>query len=345
MSSNHRRFLMILGLALGLAACSSGRRDELRFSHAFHKQNEAACADCHGDLGAASDLKADHFPGHDQCSQCHDQVADREQCKYCHSDADHAVKLPRHWTPPGLQFSHALHVAKVEAGCEACHQDVIASESSRAPEARRTHQLCMKCHRQDYRAVKCEQCHAEMQQWKDRPFQVFDHDADFLSRHGVMAQSDAQVCQHCHTDDQCAQCHSTLQTLKPDRRFRMDVKRELVHRGDYLTRHRLDANLDRMRCYKCHDNQECSSCHEKRGVSLAGGAHRHPSGWMQVGSSSFHGQEARHKIALCATCHDRGEKSSCLACHRPGGVGGSPHPGGEGEGDRSSKPCSTCHSH
>ena len=56
----------------------------------------------------------------------------------------------------------------------------------------------------------------------------------------------------------------------------------------------------------------------------------HPPGWVLPGSGAggFHGDEARRNITSCAACHDQGAQSNCISCHKVGGVGGDPHPGG-----------------
>jgi hypothetical protein len=85
-----------------------------------------------------------------------------------------------------------------------------------------------------------------------------------------------------------------------------------------------------------------------RGVSAnrVGARNPHPPGW--VGSNpnarSFHGREARRDILLCASCHDQGPATNCIRCHKVGGFGGNPHPGGwRSTQSESSTMCRYCH--
>ena len=140
-------------------------------------------------------------------------------------------------------------------------------------------------------------------------------------------------------------------------RFPEKVSARFIHRGDYLTRHAVEARSDPASCRKCHGQRTCRSCHALNGLSappdkaLAGGATRnpHPAGWMVPGGDDFHGHKARRDINSCASCHDRGSASNCVSCHKVGGMGGSPHPTGWSWQDKSgqcaSNPmCATCHS-
>lgn len=340
------RFDLALVLAfLALVGCARpSEGDRLKFSHKLHLDNGIGCTDCHADLAKAAEVGSGKRPDHETCVGCHDKL--EEDCALCHTNPDLARQLPRHATRD-LAFSHELHVEAVEGDCRKCHAQVADSTVSGGDRRAWTHTTCMECHREQYRDVKCDQCHRRMTEWKDKPFAVFNHDGDFLGRHGRLARGEKMVCQHCHDDDTCAECHSTLQATTPAQRFAWDVSKPHVHRGDFVTRHAIEARLDRMACYSCHQSRECSECHQARGVTLAGASFKHPDGWMQAGSATHHGRDARKKIGLCAGCHDRGEKSNCIACHRPGGPGGNPHPGkefGDTGLDRDrDMPCKLCH--
>jgi len=78
------------------------------------------------------------------------------------------------------------------------------------------------------------------------------------------------------------------------------------------------------------------------------GARPHPADWMNPVSPNNHGLAARRNIVSCAGCHDRGVSSNCVLCHRVGGAGGNPHPGGRPRGreseKNSNKMCRICHS-
>jgi hypothetical protein len=335
-------FLLVsLAALVGCAKPSDG--DQLRFSHKLHVDNDVGCIECHTDIVPSSQVGTGKRPGHDQCVGCHDNLKDN--CALCHTKPDQVRALPRHATRD-LNFSHELHVEAVEGDCKKCHATMVSSREPGADRRNWTHTACMECHRDQYRAMKCEQCHQRMTEWKDKPFAVFNHDGDFMGRHGQLARGEKVVCSHCHTDDKCAECHSTLQPTVPAERFAWDVSKPHVHRGDFKTRHAMEAGLDRMRCFSCHESRQCAECHQESGVARAGAAFKHPDGWMKAGSPNHHGRDARSKIGLCAGCHDRGEKTSCIVCHRPGGTGGNPHPGREMDSSLNRErdmPCRLCH--
>ena len=152
------------------------------------------------------------------------------------------------------------------------------------------------------------------------------------------------VCDHCHRESDCATCHSRHIELVPSERESDKVEMRFVHRAGFEVRHALEARQDQARCLKCHRTEHCSGCHESRHVAGAGAESRHPVGWMTPGDRNFHGRKARREITMCAACHDQGASSNCVACHKVGGPGGSPHPPGwDSRLEKSSESCSPCH--
>ena len=52
--------------------------------------------------------------------------------------------------------------------------------------------------------------------------------------------------------------------LKPSILRQTDTYRTLPHRGDYLTRHKIDGKINPALCYKCHgrrNDRRCQQCH------------------------------------------------------------------------------------
>jgi hypothetical protein len=204
----------------------------------------------------------------------------------------------------------------------------------------------MSCHRKDFRAIGCRRCHDDLVENPSRPASLFDHDAAFRKRHGSLAKGDEKVCAHCHRPSECAECHSRLRPIGPEKLHSERVDRDLVHRGDYLTRHPIEARLEPDRCLKCHSMSQCQACHDQRRISARNpkAGTPHPAGWMSPASSGFHGDKARRDIVSCATCHDQGAASNCIPCHKVGGAGGSPHAGGwRPKGGKGDVPCRYCH--
>ncbi|NOZ02384.1 MAG: hypothetical protein GXP54_10910 [Deltaproteobacteria bacterium] len=351
--SSVRRFLPIaagVGLVLGIACAGFiHKRDQIHFSHKKHVvEEELECEECHSAIVDSNKVTESVFPSEKKCMECHDK--EEGGCGQCHADP----KRPTTWQTHRVQsvvFSHATHLgAKGKDGkkieCTDCHGDVRDAESPRMTGTPRMYDTCMNCHRNDFREIKCKKCHEDLIENPARPVRLFSHDADFMQRHGTLARGDEKVCEHCHRQDYCADCHSRLDVLSPALRHTERVDRDLVHRGDFLTRHFIDARADPARCRKCHAENQCASCHERRGVSAKskGASARHPEGWMNPASPNFHGPKARRDIASCATCHDQGAASNCVRCHRVGGAGGNPHPPGwNPRGDRDRTMCRSCH--
>jgi hypothetical protein len=122
----------------------------------------------------------------------------------------------------------------------------------------------------------------------------------------------------------------------------------MVHRGDFLTRHAIDALAEPARCLSCHTERDCDSCHVERGVSgnAVGANNPHPPGWVgaDTRSSDFHGSHARRDILSCAGCHEQGPATNCIRCHTVGAYGGNPHPSGwQSARGRQSSMCRYCH--
>lgn len=103
----------------------------------------------------------------------------------------------------------------------------------------------------------CRECHTDS--WG-----AFNHRApDFLQKHKVFAASRA-ACASCHTESFCADCHAHKEELKPSDKYFDAPQRSLPHRGDYLSRHRIDGKLNPASCFKCHgrqNNERCLTCH------------------------------------------------------------------------------------
>ena len=97
-----------------------------------------------------------------------------------------------------------------------------------------------------------------------KPTTFFRHDTNWIRRHGMAANSGSKICNQCHAETFCADCHDQKQTFRVDLRNPEKIDREFVHRGDYLTRHMIDGKTDPASCYRCHgrsNNEQCVTCH------------------------------------------------------------------------------------
>jgi hypothetical protein len=103
----------------------------------------------------------------------------------------------------------------------------------------------------------CSECHTEWQK-------AYDHSNRFASSHRFYASRDQAVCQTCHLPSFCADCHADRDEIKPSDKFKDQPERTLPHRGDYLTRHKIDGKINPALCYKCHgrkNDRRCQECH------------------------------------------------------------------------------------
>ena len=93
----------------------------------------------------------------------------------------------------------------------------------------------------------------------------FVHTADFGMNHRAQAYQGEAVCAMCHQTSFCNDCHATRIELKPSLKNQSETYRTMPHRGDYLSRHRIDGRLDPTSCFRCHGNPKsaktCVSCH------------------------------------------------------------------------------------
>lgn len=109
----------------------------------------------------------------------------------------------------------------------------------------------------------CIDCHEARNE--DFNFEQFNHGIFFGQEHRQQAYRQNRVCSMCHTRSYCNDCHATRTELKPSDKNPTETYRRMQHRGDYLTRHRIDGRVDPSSCFRCHGNpksaQNCARCH------------------------------------------------------------------------------------
>ncbi len=109
----------------------------------------------------------------------------------------------------------------------------------------------------------CIDCHEA----RDENFNwgLYDHTIEFGQNHRQQAYRQNQVCSMCHTRSFCTDCHATRVELKPSDKNPTETFRRAPHRGDYLSRHRIDGRVDPSSCFRCHGNPKtasnCARCH------------------------------------------------------------------------------------
>jgi hypothetical protein len=112
--------------------------------------------------------------------------------------------------------------------------------------------------------VLCSECHEEQAKGTLLPLTTFNHTPTFINEHRLYAVNSDKLCTTCHAVSFCNDCHATKNEVKPSTKLGNRPDRELMHRGDYLTRHRIDGKVDPAGCYRCHgrfNNEQCHTCH------------------------------------------------------------------------------------
>ncbi len=324
--------LWVLALALALVAACEASRLRPEFPHIQHLVNDACggpgqkpclnCASCHAGVRDETKSKS---PGVGQCSACHDDAA--KQLERFTKDAPAEPLLGK-----AIVFSHSQHLdlPKIGGQCVKCHSGVVSDESgaTRFPPM----SSCLNCHQDEFDRGRCTPCHAQRDLVQLLPQSFMRHDAGWMRGHGPAASRQQVVCNQCHTESTCNDCHDLKQTLTLEKRLPERIDKELVHRGDFLSRHSIEAASQPAKCLSCHTTSTCDGCHVERGVSAnrVGSVNPHPLGWVgpDTDSANFHGRAARRDILSCASCHDRGPATNCIRCHKVGGGAGNPHPAG-----------------
>ena len=108
----------------------------------------------------------------------------------------------------------------------------------------------------------CVDCHERGEELR---FERYVHTTDFGKNHRPEATQGDAVCAMCHQTSFCNDCHATRVELKPSLKNQTETYRSAPHRGDYLSRHRIDGRVDPTSCFRCHGNPKsartCANCH------------------------------------------------------------------------------------
>lgn len=356
------RLAVRVGLGVAVSAFAfavgCGGTTTPRFMHAPHLTGKncggpgqlvcATCMSCHAGVKEPV-MKA--FPAPERCASCHKSGASIDGAAVTIKGVRYAG--PRAAAPDvaasrAIVFSHKSHMPRpgIREQCMKCHTGAPndrASGSMYPPMAQ-----CLTCHDQQFTQGDCRQCHQAGDLTRLRPQSLLRHDVAFFRDHGTKATQNQQVCRQCHAQTWCNDCHDPSQTITLEARNPDAIQRELVHRGDFVTRHSIEARSAVATCQRCHQPSFCDACHVRRGVAgnAVGSRNPHPAGWVgrDVSSPAFHGRAAKRDIVTCAACHDQGPATNCILCHRVGAGGGNPHPSGwSSSRSPQSAMCRYCH--
>ncbi len=347
--------LLVLGSAGLLAACaallSRAREppsDQIRFSHARHAQAKVDCATCHDDVFDAKTLAEVKLPAEKKCLQCHADQKAKGNCAMCHSDVRFAGPFPK--PEVGMKVSHAFHLEKFGEDCARCHKQLSEPVQTERPAPPMG--ACLDCHehRREYDDARCAACHVDLTRYSLRPISSYTHQGNFVRTHGLAAHASAEACAQCHDQVFCQDCHASTVATRVELKFAERVDRQFIHRGDYVSRHSIEASAQSPVCERCHATRFCQDCHAVQNLTsnALNPRNPHPFGWNLPGSANFHGPAARRDITSCAVCHDQGPRSNCVECHKSGGIGGNPHPAGwnahhDRQEIKSNGMCLACH--
>lgn len=329
--------LMFGFIALSCVAVWAAGR--LAFHHGHHISQDIKCVDCHVGISEDKGIKR-VLPKKESCNECHDK-SDQYDCKTCESNPWR--KKDRREEHRDSNFLHSMHKETL-GKCVDCH-----TELDKRPQKPGNHKTCGKCHEQDIKNLLCAKCHRQMAKAGLNEMSRFKHENDFLKEHAAYANRSMRTCTQCHTEMFCTDCHSKKWTgQKMSIRYPESVKRNFIHRGDWITFHRAEAKTGDLTCLKCHARKDCSSCHERSNISGSSGKnfYKHPAGWLSKSNSNFHGDEARRNIISCASCHQKKGPGYCVDCHKAS-LGLNPHPKGFGKTKvmrKSNRMCASCHS-
>lgn len=353
------RLPVLLALALGLAACGQKLTKEkppaqdpaFTFPHSTHVDADVACTACHPMQKAT---KLEQGVRHVQLPA---NPSKDKACQDCH-DTNPEAKPPARARPFRLSFSHADHLPRVEGDCKRCHAapPEAGDKVVKVPPM----ESCTSCHnhQQDFVQARCTPCHTDLKGY--RPETAFKHEGDWLRAHGALARPSAASCAACHDQTYCAECHSPSTTAaRPSILFPERVERSYIHRGDYVSRHMIEAGANPASCRRCHGSAFCEACHAQQGLSKFAPSVRdpHPAGWAippAPGQPPPHANAGKRDIARCAGCHDQGAAATCVGCHRVGGIADrpglddGPHPPSfisrhRGESKTENSVCAACH--
>lgn len=346
MSARGLFLALCLFAVAGVAACDTVQ--PARFPHVPHVTGacggpgQRACLTCVTCHGAIRNVDEQAYPKPSVCAACH--KGEKETALAASSPS-----RPR-TSPLGrsIRFSHQRHLTmpEIKSQCMKCHKGV-PDEEAKSPVFPPMAE-CLTCHQRDFDEGRCSKCHGETDLAEMKPQTVLRHDSGWIRHHGVVATQSARACNQCHSEASCSDCHDQKQTIPIEVRRPDAIESNAIHKGDFISRHPIEAKLQPTTCLRCHAPSTCDACHVERGVSpnRVGSGSPHPQGWASGNpiSPDFHGRAARRNIMQCAACHDQGPATNCILCHKPGGNGGNPHPNGWSSGrSKDASMCRYCH--
>jgi hypothetical protein len=334
---------LVVAIVVVVSACAGvlglTRSGPQAFPHRKHTIAGIPCTQCHPDI-AQNDGKL-HIPTDTTCVSCHAKPHDTRSCLGCHAAAGALETLAE--SRDHILFQHDKHLGEVHGNCVHCHVGIADGDDHLRPPMA----TCFKCHDHDAArdARNCNACHRGLDDTTTLPQSHLVHEGDWMREHGTRAASSADLCQTCHREKFCADCHGKTVPILPATAHFANPFASSVHRAGFGARHALEARAEPGACSTCHTPDRCATCHLARGVSGDNRRNPHPAGWVGLtAADNLHGREARRDPSACASCHDGAGQQLCISCHKVGGVGGNPHPAGwSSKVPLGALPCRLCH--
>jgi hypothetical protein len=278
----------------------------LRFTHKQHvKGLGIKCEACHVAAPTSDSAADDLIPKPAKCDGCHgsdhavlDAVKSSPElasstCSTCHvgwkpGDGNTVVafRVPR----PNLVFSHRRHSVR-NIACGQCHGDVGELDLATRDQLPRM-RGCFRCHqgsdaaRGDAKAA-CDTCHL----------------TPGPDLRAVTATPASKVGTSFAEGGRIRAVYPQGTLLPP--RWLHDAE----HGPDFIERHKYAAGNDSEFCKSCHQEDDCTSCHDGRVRPRT----VHPNDYLNM-----HPVEARLATQRCSSCHR--EASFCTTCHLRIGV-------------------------
>jgi len=243
------------------------------FPHKSHLEGGMECTDCHDPALPFMGLKAPSLmPNHGICMQCHDGVAQTDECEECHTNL-------REDRLSGLQYDPALFKPfDHHPGFMDDHQFQVRLNGTE----------CSECHRQE---DFCSECH------QGEGIDVVVHERNWLYTHPVAARKGLTDCIACHEIGTfCTECHMEYGVEPGDH----------AAAGWKTSLHPEAARRDIQLCASCHDDDAdfvCSGCHrDTGGQGDQPHLNIHPDGFKD---DITHGYWHDDPGAACFACHTR----------------------------------------
>lgn len=245
----------------------------VRINHAHRGHKSLSCEQCHG-AAKRSRSARDNL------------LAPKASCQPCH-----AAKLNR--------------LQPTSDNCGFCHREFDSSRptfvpASVVPVAR----IHFSHQRHNAPVALCVDCHADVAATRapmDKTFPSMEN------------------CRRCHKTNQesgrCTTCHRSspnglLQTRFPEGDLKPhQAITEMAHDTDWSVRHRWIGADQGAVCANCHQERDCTKCHDGSTRPSA----VHPNDWL-----TLHPQQSQRNSPRCASCHTA--QTFCAECHATLGV-------------------------